>query len=181
MLGSNHRCQAQSSMAAQQEAALLSSSIAGDIECRADSGWQGRGACRCAAARGPRLPLGFFTTPAVRAVQAMGEYIKGKGLKFGIYSDAGNLTCAKYPGSLGYEKEDAQTFASWGKQSLRMCVPGRGLGAPWGGAQTAPLAPSGRTSFGKLPAWRMFPRRPCPPRSLQAYTPAPPALPPFAL
>lgn len=47
-------------------------------------------------------------------LQAMGEYIKSKGLKYGIYSDAGTLTCAKYPGSLGYEKEDAQTFADWG-------------------------------------------------------------------
>jgi hypothetical protein len=29
-------------------------------------------------------------------------------------SDAGTLTCAGYPGSLGYEKIDAQTFAEWG-------------------------------------------------------------------
>lgn len=46
------------------------------------------------------------------------------GLKFGLYSDAGNLTCAGRPGlrlvilvnvvgSLGYEKIDAQTYASW--------------------------------------------------------------------
>ncbi|KAL4432167.1 hypothetical protein ABPG77_005929 [Micractinium sp. CCAP 211/92] len=52
-------------------------------------------------------------------MKAMGEYIKSKGLKFGIYSDAGNLTCAKYPGSLGYETEDAQTFASWGVDYLK--------------------------------------------------------------
>jgi hypothetical protein len=46
--------------------------------------------------------------------QAMGDYIHGKGLKYGIYSDAGTLTCAKYPGSLDHEQLDAQTFAGWG-------------------------------------------------------------------
>ena len=29
------------------------------------------------------------------------------------YSDAGTLTCAEYPGSLGYETIDAATWASW--------------------------------------------------------------------
>ena len=44
----------------------------------------------------------------------MGRYIHGKGLKYGIYSDAGKLTCTKYPGSWGHEKQDAATFAQWG-------------------------------------------------------------------
>jgi hypothetical protein len=47
-------------------------------------------------------------------MKAMGDYIHGKGLKYGIYSDAGTLTCAKYPGSLDHEQLDAQTFAGWG-------------------------------------------------------------------
>jgi len=29
------------------------------------------------------------------------------GLKMGIYSDAGSRTCAGFPGSLGYEEQDA--------------------------------------------------------------------------
>ncbi|OZJ03101.1 hypothetical protein BZG36_03367 [Bifiguratus adelaidae] len=45
----------------------------------------------------------------------LGQYIKDHGMKFGIYSDAGNLTCGGYPGSLGHEELDAQTFASWGQ------------------------------------------------------------------
>lgn len=45
----------------------------------------------------------------------MGDYIHAKGLKYGIYSDAGTLTCAKYPGSLDHEELDAQTFAGWGE------------------------------------------------------------------
>eukprot|EP01024_Parvocaulis_polyphysoides_P045805 TRINITY_DN4294_c0_g2_i2.p1 TRINITY_DN4294_c0_g2~~TRINITY_DN4294_c0_g2_i2.p1 ORF type:complete len:478 (-),score=35.65 TRINITY_DN4294_c0_g2_i2:396-1676(-) len=35
------------------------------------------------------------------------------GLKMGIYSDAGSRTCAGFPGSLGYEEQDAQLFAKW--------------------------------------------------------------------
>jgi len=36
------------------------------------------------------------------------------GLKFGIYADAGALTCQFHPGSRGHEEEDAQSFAEWG-------------------------------------------------------------------
>ena len=38
------------------------------------------------------------------------------GLKFGIYSSAGTMTCAYYSGSLGYEQKDADAWASWGVQ-----------------------------------------------------------------
>lgn len=39
--------------------------------------------------------------------------VHSKGLKFGIYEDYGNYTCAGYPGVLGYLDIDAATFASW--------------------------------------------------------------------
>jgi len=39
--------------------------------------------------------------------------VHSKGLKFGIYEDYGNYTCAGYPGILGYLDIDAATFASW--------------------------------------------------------------------
>mmetsp|Transcript_11176 Transcript_11176/g.20328 ORF Transcript_11176/g.20328 Transcript_11176/m.20328 type:complete len:427 (+) Transcript_11176:55-1335(+) len=45
---------------------------------------------------------------------ALADYVHSKGLKFGIYTDRGSKTCAGRPGSLGYEKLDAETFASWG-------------------------------------------------------------------
>ena len=35
------------------------------------------------------------------------------GLKFGIYEDYGNFTCAGYPGILGHLETDANTFADW--------------------------------------------------------------------
>jgi alpha-galactosidase len=41
------------------------------------------------------------------------------GLKIGIYSSAGNYTCAGYPASLGYEDLDAETFSEWGMDCKR--------------------------------------------------------------
>ncbi|KAH8112695.1 alpha-galactosidase/alpha-n-acetylgalactosaminidase, partial [Phellopilus nigrolimitatus] len=41
------------------------------------------------------------------------------GLGFGIYSDAGALTCGLRAGSLGYETIDAQTWAAWGVDYLK--------------------------------------------------------------
>jgi alpha-galactosidase len=47
------------------------------------------------------------------------DYVHGKGLKLGIYEDAGTNTCAGYPGSLGHEDLDAQTLADWGVDYLK--------------------------------------------------------------
>lgn len=47
-------------------------------------------------------------------MKVLGDYIHGLGLKFGIYTDRGSKTCAGFPGSLGHEDLDAQTFADWG-------------------------------------------------------------------
>ncbi|XP_030544484.1 alpha-galactosidase-like isoform X1 [Rhodamnia argentea] len=53
-------------------------------------------------------------------MKALAGYIHSKGLKIGIYGDAGTLTCARtMPGSLGYEEQDANTFASWGIDYLK--------------------------------------------------------------
>ena len=47
------------------------------------------------------------------------DYVHSKGLKFGMYSCAGYLTCAGYPASYDYEWIDAQTFAEWGVDFLK--------------------------------------------------------------
>ncbi|PPS19306.1 hypothetical protein GOBAR_AA01262 [Gossypium barbadense] len=53
-------------------------------------------------------------------IKALADYVNKKGLKLGIYSDAGYFTCSrKMPGSLGYEEQDAKTFASWGIDYLK--------------------------------------------------------------
>jgi alpha-galactosidase len=47
-------------------------------------------------------------------IKALADYVHSKGLKFGIYSDAGTKTCQGRPGTLGFEERDAQTYAGWG-------------------------------------------------------------------
>lgn len=54
-----------------------------------------------------------------KGIKDVADYVHGKGLKFGIYSCAGNLTCGRKPSSFGYEEEDAQTFAEWGVDFLK--------------------------------------------------------------
>lgn len=53
-------------------------------------------------------------------IKALADYIHSKGLKFGIYSCAGRLTCAGRPGSRGYEWQDARTYAKWGVDYLKL-------------------------------------------------------------
>lgn len=43
----------------------------------------------------------------------LADYIHSKGLKFGIYSCAGTMTCQERPGSLGYQYQDARQYAAW--------------------------------------------------------------------
>jgi alpha-galactosidase len=47
-------------------------------------------------------------------IKALADYLHSKGLKLGIYTDAGTGTCEKRPGSLNHEVQDAKTYASWG-------------------------------------------------------------------
>lgn len=52
-------------------------------------------------------------------MKAVADYVHSKGLKFGMYSCAGNLTCGGYPGSFEHEFTDAETFAEWGVDFLK--------------------------------------------------------------
>lgn len=40
-------------------------------------------------------------------MKALADHVHSKGFKIGIYSDAAEQTCAGYPGSLGFEEQDA--------------------------------------------------------------------------
>lgn len=71
---------------------------------------------------GERDSLGFIQANPERfpsGIKALADYIHSKGLKFGIYSDAGNTTCAGRPGSRGHEYQDALTYAAWGVDYLK--------------------------------------------------------------
>jgi alpha-galactosidase len=52
-------------------------------------------------------------------ISGTAAYVHSLGLKLGIYEDAGTETCAGYPGSLGHEQQDADTFAAWGVDYLK--------------------------------------------------------------
>jgi len=52
-------------------------------------------------------------------LKALADYVHSKGLKFGIYSDAGRKTCEGRPGSQGYEFQDAAQYAAWGVDYLK--------------------------------------------------------------
>ena len=54
-----------------------------------------------------------------RGMKWLADYVHSKGLKIGIYESAGTQTCAGFPGSLGHEEIDAQTFADWGMDLLK--------------------------------------------------------------
>lgn len=78
-----------------------------------DDGWQDdkRDSQGQLAANKTRFPSG---------IADLASYVHNQGLRLGIYSDAGSLTCGmKYPGSHGYEELDAHTFASWGIDYLK--------------------------------------------------------------
>ena len=52
-------------------------------------------------------------------MKALTAYIHSKGLKVGIYTSPGPLTCAKFAGSHGHEEIDAKKFAEWGFDFLK--------------------------------------------------------------
>jgi len=53
-------------------------------------------------------------------IKALADYVHGKGLKLGVYTDAGRLTCQKRPGSFDHELQDAKTYASWGVDYVKV-------------------------------------------------------------
>jgi alpha-galactosidase len=76
-----------------------------------DDCWQtGRDAAGNIVADAERFPSG---------IKALADYIHTKGLKLGIYTDAGTMTCAKRTGSIGHEYQDAKQYANWGVDYLK--------------------------------------------------------------
>jgi alpha-galactosidase len=76
-----------------------------------DDCWQvGRDANGNIVADPQRFPQG---------IKALADYVHGEGLKFGIYSDAGDHTCQMRPGSRGHEYQDALQYARWGVDYLK--------------------------------------------------------------
>lgn len=68
----------------------------------------------------PRTPEGTIRPngrfPDMKALTA---YIHARGLKAGLYTSPGPLTCARFEGSYQHEEQDARTFAEWGFDFLK--------------------------------------------------------------
>ena len=52
-------------------------------------------------------------------MKGLADYIHSKGLKAGLYSSPGPLTCGKCAGSWQHELQDAATYANWGYDYLK--------------------------------------------------------------
>jgi len=88
-------------------------------------------------------------------IKPLADYVHSRGLKFGIYTDAGTKTCQGRPGTYGHELQDAKTYASWGVDYVKedWCN-ARGLDAPTQYAKFRDaLARSGRPIVFSICEW----------------------------
>ncbi|XP_076359755.1 alpha-N-acetylgalactosaminidase-like [Tachypleus tridentatus] len=76
--------------------------------------------CWSAKSRDPSGQLVADPKRFPSGIKALAEYVHSKGLKLGIYQDCGSKTCAGYPGSAGHFEIDAQTFADWNVDMLKL-------------------------------------------------------------
>ena len=53
-------------------------------------------------------------------MKPLADYVHSRGLKFGVYTDAGRMTCAKRPGSYEHEAQDIKTYAAWGVDYVKI-------------------------------------------------------------
>ena len=81
-----------------------------------DDGWEIKGDSP-APKRDPEGKI--LTNEKFPDMKALGDSIHSLGLKFGIYSSPGPLTCGGYTASYGHELTDARAFAEWGIDYLK--------------------------------------------------------------
>ena len=91
-------------------------------------------------------------------MKPLADYVHARGLKFGIYTDAGRRTCQGRPGTYGHEDADARTFAAWGVDYVKedWCY-AEGLDAPTQYAKFRDaLARAGRPIVFSICEWGSF-------------------------
>ncbi|KAJ5636412.1 uncharacterized protein N7484_009725 [Penicillium longicatenatum] len=76
--------------------------------------------CWMSTARSDNGSLQWNTTKFPHGIPWLAKYAQERGFHLGIYEDAGNETCGGYPGSFQHEEQDAETFASWGIDYLKL-------------------------------------------------------------
>lgn len=86
-----------------------------------DDCWMNAPEYEDATRKGPsRDELGnILTNSHFPDMKGLTGYIHERGLKAGIYTSPGPLTCGRFSGSYGYEEQDARQFAEWGFDFLK--------------------------------------------------------------
>ncbi len=95
--------------------ALVSTGLAaaGYVYVNLDDGW-------LAPARTPDRALTWNPALFPHGLPWLAGQLHSMGLKFGIYEAIGNQTCQRFPGSWAHYALDAQTFASWGVDFVKI-------------------------------------------------------------
>ncbi len=90
-------------------------------------------------------------------ISGVADHVHAAGLKLGIYGDRGTATCGGYPGSQGYETQDATTFAGWGVDYLKYdnCSASLNVETQYQTMQAA-LAATNRPFVFSLCAWQFY-------------------------
>jgi alpha-galactosidase len=88
-------------------------------------------------------------------VKALGRYVHARGLRLGIYLDAGSRTCAQRPGSAGHLGQDARTLARWGVDFVKVdwCNTGNLAARPIYARLRAAIARTGRPMVFSICEW----------------------------
>ena len=113
--------------------------------------------------QGDRGSDGYMTVDTTKFPEGMkpiSDRLHDDGLLFGMYSSAGEMTCARYEGSLDHEVADAQSYASWGVDYLKYdnCFHMGRFGTPKisfdrYNAMAEALKATGRSIFYSLCSW----------------------------
>jgi alpha-galactosidase len=86
-------------------------------------------------------------------MKGLADYIHARGLKAGLYTSPGRLTCAGFAGTYGHERQDAELFAAWGFDFLKYDWCSYGNIAQKGDPD-APAVPNWSKGGDKLPAMK---------------------------
>lgn len=86
-----------------------------------DDFWQVKPGSNDPTLQGPERDAegNILTNKRFPDMKSLTDYIHGLGLKVGIYSSPGPLTCGGCSGSFGHEEQDAATYAKWGFDYLK--------------------------------------------------------------
>jgi len=109
----NFACNINESIIREQADAMASNGMieAGYQYINIDDCWQGKRDAKGNIQSDPK------TFPS--GIKDLADYVHSKGLKLGLYTDAGVATCRGRPGSEGHVERDAQTYAQWGVDYLK--------------------------------------------------------------